>query len=137
MPPPGETSKTVTRAVPGVEMSGAEISAFSCVLLITVVGRLSPFHPKIELLVNPVPLAVSLNPEPPAGIEFGDRVMDGSGLEPAWCTVKTLSPMSIVVVRGSEKGVGSTLYSTEKPPENTPTPLIVTQEAFEVTFGLH
>src|SRR5205809_965646 len=42
-------------------MSGAEISAFSCVLLIRVVGRLSSFHPKIELLVNPVPLSVSQN----------------------------------------------------------------------------
>jgi hypothetical protein len=48
VPPPGETSKTLTRAVPGVAMSAAEISAFSYVLLTKVVGRASPFQATIE-----------------------------------------------------------------------------------------
>src|SRR5258706_753528 len=59
VPPPGDTSKTVMRAVPGVAMSAAEICAVTCVLLIKVVGRLSPFQPTLDLVVNPSPLNVA------------------------------------------------------------------------------
>jgi hypothetical protein len=74
-PPPGVGVKTVTDAVPALAMSLAEIVAASCVLLTQVVVRSAPFHRTTDPLMKFVPVAVSVNPAPPATALLGDSAL--------------------------------------------------------------
>src|SRR5437867_9614335 len=73
VPPPGAGLRTVTEAVPAVAMSAAVICACSCVLLPNVVARWLPFHCTMDELMKFVPVAVRVNPAPPATTLLGDR----------------------------------------------------------------
>src|SRR5262249_31308977 len=85
-PPPGAGLKTFTLAVPAAATSGARICAVSCVLLTNVVARSPPFHRTTALGAKFAPLTVSANPELPAIIESGLRLVSlGIGL--FWSTV--------------------------------------------------
>jgi hypothetical protein len=48
---------------------------------LNTVARELPFHSTTEVAVNPVPVAVSVKPEPPAAIVLGEmELSDGTGL---------------------------------------------------------
>src|SRR5436189_282158 len=66
VPPPGVGLKIVTAAVPGVAMSLAEIATRSSVLLKKVVDRAVPFHRTTDEVMKFVPVAIRVNPVPPA-----------------------------------------------------------------------
>src|SRR3989442_761367 len=72
VPPPGVGLKTVADAVPAVAMSLAEIAACSCVLLTKVVARSLPFHRTTDEAMKFVPVAVRVNPAPPATALLGE-----------------------------------------------------------------
>src|SRR3989454_551024 len=81
VPPPGVDVITVIEAVPVVAMSAAVIAAVSWVALTKVVVRAAPFHCTVLPLTKPVPVAVSVNPAPPAVALVGDtHVSVGAGL---------------------------------------------------------
>src|SRR4051812_23548800 len=62
-------------------MSAAVTVACNCVALTNVVVRADPFHLTVELLINPLPFTIRLNPTPPALAEDGEReLIDGTGL---------------------------------------------------------
>src|SRR5438046_5525152 len=65
-PPPGVGLKTVTEAVPAVAMSLARIWTWSWVPLTKVVVRPLPFQRTTDEVMKFVPVAVSVNQEPPA-----------------------------------------------------------------------
>src|SRR2546422_935528 len=72
LPPPGVGLKTVADAVPAVAMSLAEIAACSRVLLTKVVDRSLPFHRTTDEAMKFVPVAVRVNPAPPATALLGE-----------------------------------------------------------------
>src|SRR5438552_1720837 len=72
VPPPGAGVNTVTEAVPAVAMSAVVICAVSCVLLPNVVARWLPFHCTMDELMKFVPVAVRVNPAPPATALLGE-----------------------------------------------------------------
>ena len=66
VPPPGAGVNTVTEAVPATAMSAAGIAAVNRVEETNVVVRSAPFQSTTELATKPVPLTVSVKPDPPA-----------------------------------------------------------------------
>jgi hypothetical protein len=81
VPPPGAGLKTATWAVPADVMSAAVTAACNCVALTNVVVRFAPFHWTTELLMNPLPLTVSVKAAPPAVALVGEiEVIAGTGL---------------------------------------------------------
>ena len=81
VPPPGVGLNTVTDAVPTVAMSFAEIAARSSVLLTKVVDRAVPFHCRIDEAMKFVPVAIRVNPAPPAATLLGEIELSvGTGL---------------------------------------------------------
>src|SRR3989440_6085858 len=80
-PPPGVGLKIMTGAVPGVAMSFAEIAARSSVLLKKVVDRAVPFHRTTDEAMKFVPVAIRVNPAPPAATLVGEIELSvGAGL---------------------------------------------------------
>src|SRR6267142_3239408 len=86
VPPPGAPVNTVTAAVPAVAMSGAEITAVSCVADTHVVVRAAPFQRTTEPATKFVPVTVSvsggvpLDCAPPATTDAGaSPVVVGTG----------------------------------------------------------
>ena len=62
----------MTEAVPAVAVSAVVICAVSCVLLPNVVARWLPFHCTMDELMKFVPVAVRVNPAPPASTLLGE-----------------------------------------------------------------
>jgi hypothetical protein len=88
VPPPGAGVNTVTDAVPAVAMSLARMAAVSWVLLTNVVVRLAPFHRTTEPATKLLPVAVSVNPAPPAVRLLGaSELSTGAGLGLTFATV--------------------------------------------------
>src|SRR5437667_291784 len=92
-PPPGVGVNTVTDAVPPAAMSAVVIWACSWVLVTNVVARSLAFHRTTDELMKLVPVAVSVNPAPPAimlvgamdvsvGLGFGAEIGGASRREP-------------------------------------------------------
>src|SRR5207247_2103434 len=80
-PPPGVGLKTVTGAVPGVAMSLATICTWSWVPLTNVVDRSLPFQRTTDEAMKFVPVAVRVNPAPPAAALGGEIELSvGAGL---------------------------------------------------------
>ena len=80
-PPPGVGLKTVTGAVPGVAMSLARICTWSWVPLTNVVDRSLPFQRTTDEAMKFVPVAVRVNPAPPAAALGGEIELSvGAGL---------------------------------------------------------
>ena len=73
VPPPG--FNTVTFTVPAAAISAATIEAVNWVALTKVVVRLDPPHCTTEPLTKFVPLTVSVNPELPAVVDEGLRLV--------------------------------------------------------------
>ena len=71
--PPG--FNTVTFTVPAAAISAATIEAVNWVALTKVVVRLDPPHCTTEPLTKFVPLTVSVNPELPAVVDEGLRLV--------------------------------------------------------------
>src|SRR5437016_8156710 len=81
VPPPGVGLTTVTDAVPTVATSFAEIAARSSVPLKKVVDRSVPFHRTTDQAMKFVPVAVRVNPAPPAPMLVGEIELSvGAGL---------------------------------------------------------
>jgi hypothetical protein len=81
VPPPGAGFCTVTLTAPAELTSVAEIWAVREVLDTYVVGTWLPFHINCELVMNSVPVTISINAELPALTLAGDsEVMLGVGL---------------------------------------------------------
>src|ERR1035437_9482472 len=88
VPPPGTGVVTVTLNVPALAMSAALIVAVISVELTYVVARGDPAQSTTELLMNPVPLTVRVNPAPPWVALGGESdVMVGLGFTAMSCTV--------------------------------------------------
>src|SRR5881409_3056428 len=82
VPPPGGGLKTVTAAVPALEMLLAGIEAVSRVELRNVVARSPPFQRTTDPEMKLLPLTVRLKPDPAATVDAGLRlVMLGAGFE--------------------------------------------------------
>src|SRR3990172_1120917 len=81
VPPPGAELFTVTVAIPLLDTSVAAICAVTCVGLIKLVFRFSPFHWTTVPLTKLLPLTVSVNPLLPSKIRLGERLLTvGTGL---------------------------------------------------------
>jgi hypothetical protein len=88
VPPPGAGVVTVTLNVPALAMSAVLIVAVISVELTYVVARGDPAQFTTELLMNPVPLTVRVNPAPPWVAFGGERdVRVGLGFTALSCTV--------------------------------------------------
>jgi hypothetical protein len=88
VPPPGTGVVTVTLNVPALAMSAAVIVAVTSVELTYVVARGDPAQSTTELLMNPVPLTVRVNPAPPWVALGGESdVIAGFGFTAMSCTV--------------------------------------------------
>ena len=70
---PGLT--TVTLALPGLAIKLAGTAALNCVALTYVVGNAEPFHWTAAAATNPEPFTVNVNAGPPAGVEFGLKLL--------------------------------------------------------------
>ena len=70
---------TLTSAEPALAMSAAGTVAVSCPALTKVVDRLEPFQVMTVEAVKPPPLAVIVNPGPPAVAVFGEMLLRLSG----------------------------------------------------------
>src|SRR5216117_1711707 len=71
VPPPGEGLKTVTEALPALEMSLAGIEAVIWVALTNAVVRFPPFQRTTDAATKPLPLTVRTNAGPPASADVG------------------------------------------------------------------
>src|SRR5213594_3835740 len=80
VPPPGLGENTVIDAVPAAAMSLAGIAACSWVPLTKVLGRGAPFHCTTDDARKSLPLAVRVNPAPPAVALLGESELSvGAG----------------------------------------------------------
>jgi hypothetical protein len=100
VPPPGAGVKTVTGTEPAPVRSDALIVAWSRVELANVVARAAPFQRTTDELTKPLPFTVRVNPELPAAVVDGERLLatgagdeaDRAGTErplQAWSTLDT------------------------------------------------
>ena len=81
LPPPGEGLSTATLTPAGEAISLLEIEAVRRVLLLKVVGRLSPFQVTVDSAMKFEPLTARVKGEPPALAELGlSLVIVGTGL---------------------------------------------------------
>jgi hypothetical protein len=98
VPPPGAGVNTLTPTVPGLARSAAEMAARSWVGLTKVVVRLAPFHRTTEVLTKPLPVTVSVTPEPPAAALAGERlVTTGTGAPPLNVAVTVVLALTVTV----------------------------------------
>src|SRR5207245_2918777 len=112
VPPPGVGLTTVTDAVPTVAMPLAEIAARSSVLLKKVVDRSVPFHRTIDEAMKFVPVAVRVNPAPPAPTLVGEIELSvGAGLLIVnVCALERPPPgVGLKIVTGAVPGVAMSL----------------------------
>src|SRR5215469_7984941 len=72
-PPLADGFETVILAVPGVEISAAEIAAVNCVLETKLVARAFPLNWAVEAELKFVPAMFRVKAEPPATAELGTR----------------------------------------------------------------
>ena len=72
---PPDPVTTVMLATPVLEIKLAGTDARNWVALTNVVLNDPPFHCTVEALVKPLPFTVSVNAEPPAGVEGGLRLV--------------------------------------------------------------
>jgi len=99
VPPPGVGLKTVTLAVPAVAMSDAGTVAVRVVLLTNLVVSLVPFHSMLELDTKLVPVAVSVNEDPPWVAELGEiEVRVGAGLSTVKVSEEEVPPPGVGLV---------------------------------------